>query len=119
MIFSKRLLRLFLYSVILRKNLREISLRGRSMNLPTSKMELSVTILKLATLSCKLLLQVASSLLLVVVLDLLLVKCDFLNILGGCFCRMKNYLLSNIIAKVCSGSLPASNLESCLTIINS
>ena len=46
--------------------------------LPTSKMELLMTILKLTTFSWKLLLQITLSLLLVEVLDLLLAKYDFL-----------------------------------------
>ena len=77
-----------------------------------------MTIMKLTTFICKLLLQIASYLLLVEVTDLLLVKYGFLNILGRCLNRMKNYLLGNIIAEVGSRSPPISNRELSVTIVN-
>ena len=77
--------------------------------LPTSKMELLMTILKLTTL--------VEVLVLVELLDLLLAKYDFLNILGSCFSRMENYLLGNIITEVGSRSLLKSNMELSVTIV--
>ena len=53
-------------------------IRRGSRTLPTFKMELLMTILKLTTFSWKLLLQITLSLLLVEVLDLLLAKYNFL-----------------------------------------
>ena len=83
-----------------------------------SKMKLLTTILKLKIFSCKLLLQIASSLLLLEVLDQLLVKYDFLNILGYCFSQIKNYLLCKIIARMCSGSLPLHDMELSVATVN-
>ena len=54
-----------------------------------------MTILKLTTFSCKLLLQIT----------LLLAKYDFLNTYTAASAEMKHYLLYNIIAEVGSGSL--------------
>ena len=62
-------------------------------------------------------LQIASSLVLVEVLDLLLAKYDFLNILGSLGSLMENYVLGNIIVKVCSGSLLKFNMEPSMKIV--
>ena len=62
-------------------------------------------------------LQIASSLVLVEVLDLLPVRYDVLDILGSCFSRMENDLLDNIIAEVCSGYLGKSNMELSMKIV--
>ena len=61
--------------------------------------------------SCKLLLQIAPSSLLPGVLDLLLAKYDFSNILDFCFNRIKSYFLRNNIAEVDRGTPPTHNIE--------
>ena len=63
------------------------------------------------------LLQIASSFVLVEVLDLLPVRYNVLDILGSCLSRMENDLLDNIIAEVCSGSLRKSNMERSMKIV--
>lgn len=92
-------------SLILYKNFHKIPCLQRTGPgpLPMSNMKLLRAILKLKTFSSKILLQIASSMLLLEVLDQLLEKYDFLNILGHCLSRMKNYLLCKIIAQMCSG----------------
>ena len=44
-------------------------------------------------------------------------KVRLLNILHSCFIRMKNYLYSNILADVGTGSLRTSNMELSVTIV--
>ena len=57
------------------------------------------------------LLHILPSSLLAGVLDLLLVKYDFLNILDFCFSRIENYFLWKTTAEVGSGTPPAHNIE--------
>ena len=57
------------------------------------------------------LLHILPSSLLAGVLDLLLVKYDFLNILDFCFSRIENYFLRKTTAEVGSGTPPAHNIE--------
>ena len=80
-------------------------------------MELLVTILKLTTFSLNLLLQIASSLLLVA-LNLLQIMDNFLNILGSCFSSVKNVLLRTIIEEISSGYLLTSNMELSVITVN-
>ena len=62
-------------------------------------MELILTILQYTAFSYKLLLPIALFSLLAEVLDLLLVKYDFLNILDFFFSGIKSYFLQNKIAE--------------------